>query len=708
MIKANFNTYASYVTDSLYQWDINQVLSVSGLNLAVVPEVHFSNAITDRAIVRQATMVNHVVSVAIPNSLLQDPFTIRAHIGIYEGNTFKVVELVEIPIIARKRPSDYQIEDADEEIYSFKALENHIANMVKLSEFNANNTAIAARIDNIIAHNNDTAGNTELVDMRTDINGTVHSTAGGAVRAQIVSVYKNATALKTVTPVKYTIGTISEGVTGYHAARARFVDKIPAVQAVVTFVANSVYQYGYARYDENGVFDGVDHGWNSFTDAPLLLDGGYFKMNFKRIDNATISDDDLETLASYVTVTQFNILSELDKLKSALTDGLEIKEPFTVEIGSLVDGNEVDMANRARFVDKIAISDKTVVSFASVNDYLYGYAVYDNNGIFDGVDHGWTNFYDHPSVELSDAGYVRFNFRRVDDVYLSESDLKFLTENVTVVSKYRGDTVIKTIRELSDDSKVDALNSIDIEYGRKNGASYVFARIPKTTNSGNTLKPKLRLTSEDNSLTGTKVSALTFARKNDKIFTLNAGLFNTTTLTPVGQTIIDGVSLVNTPMVDDMGTVISDSECYPLCIDAAGNLSAPYDRNVNTANMIADGVVFAVTGWGKIVDNFEVCSDTVENEIVHSGTYIRQSIGQFQNGDYFVCTVDQSRGAVENEAGITYADLAELLVDKGVKFAYSLDGGGSAETVIGMRQLNPIYEGAVGRSVPTVIVFELE
>lgn len=187
MIKANFNTYASYVTDSLYQWDLNQVLSVSGLNLSVVPEVHFSNANMDKAIVRQATKVNNVVSVAIPNSLLQDPLTIHAHIGIYEGDTFKVVELVEIPIVARKRPSDYRIEDADEEIYSFKALENHIANMVKLSEFNANNATIAARIDNIIAHNNDTNGNTELVDIRTDLDGVVHPSAGTAIRKQIES-----------------------------------------------------------------------------------------------------------------------------------------------------------------------------------------------------------------------------------------------------------------------------------------------------------------------------------------------------------------------------------------------------------------------------------------------------------------------------------------------------------------------------------------
>lgn len=182
MIKANFNTYSSYVTDSLYQWDLNQVLSVTGLNLAVVPEVHFSNANMDKAIVRQATKVNNVVSVAIPNSLLQDPLTINAHIGIYEGDTFKVVERVDIPVIPKKRPSDYRIEDADEEVYSFHALENKIANMVKVSDFNANNTAIAARIDNIIAHNNDTNGNTELIDARTDHKGNVWASVGTAIR----------------------------------------------------------------------------------------------------------------------------------------------------------------------------------------------------------------------------------------------------------------------------------------------------------------------------------------------------------------------------------------------------------------------------------------------------------------------------------------------------------------------------------------------
>jgi lysophospholipase L1-like esterase len=173
MIKANFKAYSTYVTDSLHQWDINQVLEVTGLNLTSAPEVHFSNKNMDRAIVRQSTMTDHVVRVDIPNSLLQDPLRIYAHIGVYEGDTFKVVELVEIPVIPRKRPEDYQIEDTDGEIYSFKALENALANK-----------ADNARVDNILAHNNDTDGNTELLDVRYGADGVVYGSAGEAVREQ--------------------------------------------------------------------------------------------------------------------------------------------------------------------------------------------------------------------------------------------------------------------------------------------------------------------------------------------------------------------------------------------------------------------------------------------------------------------------------------------------------------------------------------------
>lgn len=250
---------------------------------------------------------------------------------------------------------------------------------------------------------------------------------------------------------------------------------------------------------------------------------------------------------------------------------------------------------------------------------------------------------------------------------------------------------------------------VNIEYGRANGSSYYLCRIPKYSNEGKRIVPKVAITSEDGSVGGGKVSALTFAKREGCLFTLNAGLFNTSTMKPQGQVIVNGVSVTNTPMTDDMGTPISDDECYPLCIDADGNLSAPYERNVDTATMIADGVVYAVTAWGQFIENYAKSDASKYNEIVHVGKYVRQCIGQYQNGDYFVFTCDAYKGSItENEAGMTYDEVADILIAKGVKFAYSLDGGGSAETVVGGRQINPIFEGISGRAVPTVIYFSVE
>lgn len=256
---------------------------------------------------------------------------------------------------------------------------------------------------------------------------------------------------------------------------------------------------------------------------------------------------------------------------------------------------------------------------------------------------------------------------------------------------------------------VRASAEIDIEYGRYEGASYYLARIPRFTLDGRRIKPKVAITSADGSVSGSKVSALNFAKRENTLFTLNAGLFNTQTMRPQGQTIVDGVSMTNTPMTDDMGSPISEDECYPLCIDDNGDLSAPYERSIDTATMIADGVKYAVTAWGQFIENFAKADSSKYNEIVHVGKYVRQTIGQYQNGDYFVCTVDGIKGIItQNETGMTYDTLANLLISKGVKFAYSLDGGGSAETVIEKRQINPIFEGVSGRAVPTVIYFEVE
>lgn len=122
-----------YTVDPLYQWDLNQVLQIYGLSLASIPEIHFTNVAMDRAIVRQATMdAAGVISVNVPNSLLQKPYKIRAYVCIYAGDAFKSLYLITIPVEARSQPNDYTIAANDEEVYSFNALENKIDNTLEL------------------------------------------------------------------------------------------------------------------------------------------------------------------------------------------------------------------------------------------------------------------------------------------------------------------------------------------------------------------------------------------------------------------------------------------------------------------------------------------------------------------------------------------------------------------------------------------------
>ena len=118
-----------YTVDPLYQWDLNQVLEIRGLSLPSIPEIHFTNEAMDRAIVRHAnTDAAGVITVDVPNSLLQKPYKVKAYVCLYEGDTFETLYLIEIPVKARKKPIDYTLEDTDGEIYSFNALENAVVN----------------------------------------------------------------------------------------------------------------------------------------------------------------------------------------------------------------------------------------------------------------------------------------------------------------------------------------------------------------------------------------------------------------------------------------------------------------------------------------------------------------------------------------------------------------------------------------------------
>lgn len=124
-----------YTVDSLYQWDTNQELKIYGLSM-VDPEIHFTNEAMGGSIVVDCTVdESGVISVKVPNSLLQYKYSIVAYIAGFEGDTFKTYHKVTIPVKARKRPGDYTLSLSDNEVYSFQAMNRRIADIEAEIEF---------------------------------------------------------------------------------------------------------------------------------------------------------------------------------------------------------------------------------------------------------------------------------------------------------------------------------------------------------------------------------------------------------------------------------------------------------------------------------------------------------------------------------------------------------------------------------------------
>jgi len=123
-------------------------------------------------------------------------------------------------------------------------------------------SALGNRIDNIIAHNNDTQGNTELLDIRTGADGTIYDCAGKAVRDQFNQIAQVTIGMNKVNP--------EDLYDGYYAQNAQtsyliaFVESdeyicsgfIPITKAYCITGGNyngswGTIRSGYTLFDEN-------------------------------------------------------------------------------------------------------------------------------------------------------------------------------------------------------------------------------------------------------------------------------------------------------------------------------------------------------------------------------------------------------------------------------------------------------------------------
>lgn len=165
-------------------------------------------------------------------------------------------------------------------------VENRIGNEMEVlnSRLTSDISSVDGRIDNIIAHNNDTEGNTELIDIRTGADGTVYASAGDAVRGQ----FRLYSELRDVTV--YTANQISNntGISGVLDNQYLAVNNIPVTKKGKLIV------YAYCRFAM---------GFESVIAAPqkiIVLQKHGTTMTVKAVIPITINTSDAdETLGIY-------------------------------------------------------------------------------------------------------------------------------------------------------------------------------------------------------------------------------------------------------------------------------------------------------------------------------------------------------------------------------------------------------------------------
>lgn len=129
MLRVCLNCYGTYTTDSIYQWDLNQTLSITGLNVDDITAIHFCNKKCDTARVVNVTRDSEGVYAPIPNELLEEPYDVIAYVHTINDNQAKTIEIINIPVIKRVKPDDYVfVENVD--IVNFERLEGDIADYI--------------------------------------------------------------------------------------------------------------------------------------------------------------------------------------------------------------------------------------------------------------------------------------------------------------------------------------------------------------------------------------------------------------------------------------------------------------------------------------------------------------------------------------------------------------------------------------------------
>lgn len=168
-------------------------------------------------------------------------------------------------------------------------------------------STVNSRVDNIITHNNDTEGNSELVDIRTGTDHLTYASAGGAVRNQIAGLRKQAFTTDYLghnQNCRCVLSFINSSISGGEilhnnsSNRACTEDLLYVPNgcfAIINVTAN--YRFSYYLFDENSVFQN-----SGFNFVSKVLSSGFYRFLVTKTDNSDLTS---EEAANAISVQMF-------------------------------------------------------------------------------------------------------------------------------------------------------------------------------------------------------------------------------------------------------------------------------------------------------------------------------------------------------------------------------------------------------------------
>lgn len=109
MIKACFQFgESSIIVPGLTQWDYGQILEIYGLDVTGNAEVHFAlRRKQTEAVITQPEVKENVLSVRIPDMLLETGEEIAAYVYVADADSGETVRTIHFPVKRRQKPGDY-------------------------------------------------------------------------------------------------------------------------------------------------------------------------------------------------------------------------------------------------------------------------------------------------------------------------------------------------------------------------------------------------------------------------------------------------------------------------------------------------------------------------------------------------------------------------------------------------------------------------